>query len=144
MLDAFVDAGLEFIDTADAYSSWVPGREGGESETLIGKWLRRSGKREKGVIATTLEPECNASLKPFVHGAAAGLAARGAKMDGVGVSEALALIEIELANGRRRGFERGQAFLAGVADLPDGSRPAAKTIDTVAGPAFTCYHPRSN
>lgn len=52
LLDAWVDAGMNFIDTADVYSHWVPGHRGGESETLIGKWLRRSGKRERVVIAT--------------------------------------------------------------------------------------------
>ena len=39
LLDAFVDAGLNAIDTADVYSRWVPGHEGGESETIIGNWL---------------------------------------------------------------------------------------------------------
>ncbi len=48
----FVDAGLDFIDTADVYSAWVPGNEGGESETIIGKWLAKSGKRDKVVLAT--------------------------------------------------------------------------------------------
>ncbi|HEY0296010.1 MAG TPA: aldo/keto reductase [Bordetella sp.] len=52
VLDAFVDAGLNFIDTADVYSAWAPGHQGGESETLIGKWLARSGKRDRVVIAT--------------------------------------------------------------------------------------------
>jgi aryl-alcohol dehydrogenase-like predicted oxidoreductase len=52
ILDAFVDAGLDFIDTADVYSAWAPGHLGGESETIIGKWLKKSGKREKVVIAT--------------------------------------------------------------------------------------------
>ncbi|MFX1735349.1 aldo/keto reductase [Paraburkholderia sp. A1RI_3L] len=52
ILDAFVDAGLDFIDTADVYSAWVPGNEGGESETIIGKWLAKSGKRDKVVLAT--------------------------------------------------------------------------------------------
>ncbi|HEY1610449.1 MAG TPA: aldo/keto reductase [Paraburkholderia sp.] len=52
ILDAFVDAGLNFIDTADVYSRWVPGNQGGESETIIGKWLAKSGKRDKVVIAT--------------------------------------------------------------------------------------------
>ncbi|MCC8393246.1 aldo/keto reductase [Paraburkholderia sp. MMS20-SJTR3] len=52
ILDAFVDAGLNFIDTADVYSAWVPGNQGGESETIIGKWFRRSGKRERIVLAT--------------------------------------------------------------------------------------------
>jgi aryl-alcohol dehydrogenase-like predicted oxidoreductase len=52
LLDAFVDAGGNLIDTADVYSAWVPGNRGGESETIIGKWLQRSGKREQVLIAT--------------------------------------------------------------------------------------------
>ena len=46
LLDRFVEAGFNFIDTADMYSRWPPGNEGGESETIIGKWLKRSGKRD--------------------------------------------------------------------------------------------------
>jgi aryl-alcohol dehydrogenase-like predicted oxidoreductase len=52
LLDAFVDAGFNLIDTADVYSAWVPGNEGGESEAIIGQWLSQSGKRDKVVIAT--------------------------------------------------------------------------------------------
>jgi aryl-alcohol dehydrogenase-like predicted oxidoreductase len=52
LLDAFVDAGFNFIDTADVYSHWAPGNQGGESETIIGNWLQRSGARHKAVIAT--------------------------------------------------------------------------------------------
>ena len=52
LLDAWVDAGFNFIDTADVYSRWVPGHAGGESESVIGKWLQRSGKRAQVVIAT--------------------------------------------------------------------------------------------
>jgi len=52
VLDAFVDAGLNLIDTADAYSTWAPGNQGGESETIIGRWLKRSGKRDRVVVAT--------------------------------------------------------------------------------------------
>jgi aryl-alcohol dehydrogenase-like predicted oxidoreductase len=52
LLDAFVDAGFNLIDTADVYSRWVPGHVGGESETIIGKWLRKSGKRDQVVLAT--------------------------------------------------------------------------------------------
>ena len=52
VLDAFVDAGLDLIDTADVYSDWAPGNQGGESETIIGKWLAASGKRDQVVIAT--------------------------------------------------------------------------------------------
>jgi aryl-alcohol dehydrogenase-like predicted oxidoreductase len=53
VLDAFVDAGGTMIDTADVYSAWVPGHKGGESEALIGRWLKRDpAKRDKVVIAT--------------------------------------------------------------------------------------------
>src|SRR4029079_7659809 len=53
ILDAFVDAGGTMIDTADVYTAWVPGHVGGESETVIGKWLKRDpSKRDKVVIAT--------------------------------------------------------------------------------------------
>ena len=52
LLDAFVDHGFNLIDTADVYEAWVPGNEGGESETIIGNWLKKSGKRDRVVIAT--------------------------------------------------------------------------------------------
>ncbi len=75
ILDAFVDAGGTMIDTADVYSAWVPGHVGGESERLIGRWLKRDpSKRAKVVIATkvgfmtglspeTIGPACDASLQ---------------------------------------------------------------------------------
>jgi aryl-alcohol dehydrogenase-like predicted oxidoreductase len=52
LLDAFVDGGFNMIDTADTYPSWVPGNKGGESEALIGQWLKKSGKRAQVLIAT--------------------------------------------------------------------------------------------
>ncbi len=52
LLDAFLDAGFNAIDTADSYSRWVPGHQGGESERVIGNWLKQSGKRDRVVIAT--------------------------------------------------------------------------------------------
>ncbi|ODU97776.1 MAG: alcohol dehydrogenase [Rubrivivax sp. SCN 70-15] len=52
LLDAFVDAGFNLIDTADVYSRWVPGHTGGESETIIGCWLKAKGRRDRVVIAT--------------------------------------------------------------------------------------------
>ncbi|MEA3123852.1 MAG: hypothetical protein QOD67_871 [Caballeronia sp.] len=52
ILDAFVDHGLNFVDTADAYSQWAEGHQGGESEMVIGKWFKESGKRDKIVLAT--------------------------------------------------------------------------------------------
>jgi aryl-alcohol dehydrogenase-like predicted oxidoreductase len=54
LLDAALDAGLNFIDTADVYSRWVSGHAGGESETVIGKWFARSGRRSQVVLATKL------------------------------------------------------------------------------------------
>ena len=63
LLDALVDAGLNFIDTADVYSRWVPGNQGGESETLIGKWLKRSGKRDRVLIATKVGMEMGPDAK---------------------------------------------------------------------------------
>jgi aryl-alcohol dehydrogenase-like predicted oxidoreductase len=52
LLDAFVGGGFNAIDTADVYSAWVPGHEGGESESVIGRWLKASGKRDKVLILT--------------------------------------------------------------------------------------------
>jgi aryl-alcohol dehydrogenase-like predicted oxidoreductase len=52
ILDAFVDRGFSLIDTADTYSTWVPGHSGGESETIIGNWLKATGKRDRVLIAT--------------------------------------------------------------------------------------------
>ncbi len=52
LLDAFVDHGFDAIDTANVYSVWVPGHQGGESETILGKWFMQSGKRDKVVLAT--------------------------------------------------------------------------------------------
>ena len=67
LLDAWLDAGFNFIDTADAYSRWVPGHAGGESETVIGKWLKRGGRRNQVVIATKVGLDLGdgkAGLKP--------------------------------------------------------------------------------
>ena len=75
ILDAFVDAGGTMIDTADVYTAWVPGHQGGESETVIGRWLKRDlAKRDKVVIASkvgfvaglapeSIAPACDASLQ---------------------------------------------------------------------------------
>ncbi len=52
LLDAWVDIGFNAIDTADVYSRWAPGHTGGESEAIIGKWFKQSGKRDKVVLAT--------------------------------------------------------------------------------------------
>ena len=78
MLDRFVDAGFETIDTADMYSTWVPGNQGGESETIVGEWMKARGNRDgivlitkvgmempqgKGLSAAWIEQAVEASLK---------------------------------------------------------------------------------
>ena len=63
LLDAFVAAGFNLIDTADAYSRFAPGNRGGESETIIGKWLKQSGKRDKVIIATKVGLEMGPHAK---------------------------------------------------------------------------------
>lgn len=52
LLDALLEYNLNFIDTADVYSGWVDGNQGGESETIIGKWLKKSGNRDRMIIST--------------------------------------------------------------------------------------------
>lgn len=54
LLDAWLDAGFNFLDTADVYSRWHPGNGGGESETIIGKWMKARGNRGKIILATKL------------------------------------------------------------------------------------------
>ena len=63
LLDAFVAAGFNLIDTADVYSKWVSGNKGGESEAIIGKWLKQSGKRDQVVIATKVGAEMGPQQK---------------------------------------------------------------------------------
>ena len=57
LLDAFVDRGFDAVDTANVYSYWVPGHKGGESETILGKWFARSGKRDKVKLLTKVGSE---------------------------------------------------------------------------------------
>ena len=52
LLDRFAAAGLNAVDTADSYSRWVPGNQGGESETIIGKWMKSRGNRDKVIVVT--------------------------------------------------------------------------------------------
>ena len=63
LLDAFVAAGCNFIDTADLYSRWAPSHQGGESESIIGRWLKKSGKRNQVLIATKVGMEMGPDKK---------------------------------------------------------------------------------
>jgi aryl-alcohol dehydrogenase-like predicted oxidoreductase len=70
LLDAFTAAGFNMIDTADLYSAWAPGNKGGESETIIGKWIKRRGGRDKFLIASKvgweLSPTQKGLTKPYI------------------------------------------------------------------------------
>lgn len=63
LLDVLLEAGLTFIDTADVYSSWAPGNRGGESETIIGSWLKARGCRDRIVLATKVGSEMGPGRK---------------------------------------------------------------------------------
>ncbi len=63
ILDGFVAAGFNLIDTADIYSRWVPGHHGGESETILGRWLKRPGNRDKVLVATKVGMEMGPGAK---------------------------------------------------------------------------------
>ena len=69
LLDRFFDAGFNAVDTADVYSSWVPGNQGGESEAIIGKWLKQSGRpRDSAVIVTKVGSEMGPGKKGLKPG----------------------------------------------------------------------------
>jgi aryl-alcohol dehydrogenase-like predicted oxidoreductase len=73
LLDAFFSAGFDFIDTADVYSRWAPGNKGGESETILGKWMKQRGNRDKTIIATKvgmeMGPDKKGLSKSYIVGA---------------------------------------------------------------------------
>ncbi len=64
VLDQFVSGGYNFIDTADMYSRWKAGNVGGESETIIGKWMKDRGNREKLIIATKVGADMGEGANP--------------------------------------------------------------------------------
>lgn len=63
VLDAYAEAGGNCIDTADGYSIWVPGNKGGESETIIGEWMKRRGNRDRMIVATKVGWELSPTRK---------------------------------------------------------------------------------
>src|SRR5580698_9875691 len=64
VLDAYAATGFDFIDTADVYSKWVPGHTGGESETILGKWMKQRGNRARIILAT----KCGFEIAPGKKG----------------------------------------------------------------------------
>ena len=68
ILDRFADAGFETIDTADVYSSWVPGNRGGESEEIIGDWMKTRGRRDRTIVITKVGWDLGAGKKGLSAG----------------------------------------------------------------------------
>jgi aryl-alcohol dehydrogenase-like predicted oxidoreductase len=68
ILDAFIDSGFNFVDTADVYSVWAPGHKGGESETIIGNWVKRTGRRDRLIIGTKVGMEMAPERKGLSKG----------------------------------------------------------------------------
>ena len=91
VLDAFADRGYNFIDTADTYSWWVEGNRGGESESIIGKWMKQKGNRDKMIIATKVGSQNK------VHPADTRISA--SEQSGSVVAHALLLISVYLSSG---------------------------------------------
>ena len=81
ILDRFVAAGGTMIDTADVYSSWVPGHQGGESETLLGEWLKRRGRRDDVLIATKVGYDAGLSAETIAAAAEDSLRRLGTQID---------------------------------------------------------------
>jgi aryl-alcohol dehydrogenase-like predicted oxidoreductase len=73
VLDAFLAAGFNAVDTADVYSNWVPGHVGGESETVIGDWMQRRGTRDRVVLITKVGYVKGLSAKSIAEGVEASL-----------------------------------------------------------------------
>ena len=109
LLDAFVDAGLNAIDTADAYSRWVPGHSGGESETLIGRWLAADRRRRDRVVLIT---KVGSEMGPGQKGLSARWIAEAAE-----------------ASLRRLGVETVDLYLS---HWPDPTTPAEETLGAYA------------
>jgi aryl-alcohol dehydrogenase-like predicted oxidoreductase len=105
LLDRFFDAGLNAIDTADSYSMWAPGNKGGESESIIGKWLKHSpGRRDKAVIITKVGTELSPDKK------------------GLSAKRIAAAVEDSL---RRLQIERIDLYLS---HFPDAETPIEETL----------------
>ncbi len=109
LIDRFVERGFSMIDTADVYSIWVPGHRGGESETIIGKWLARGGARDKILIATKVGMDMQAAGK------------------GLSKSHILASVEASLRRLKTDYIDLYQAH------VDDASVPLEETLEAFAG-----------
>ena len=128
VLDAFVAQGGNSIDTADVYSAWAPGHKGGESETLIGKWLKRSGKRNSVVIGTKV-----GMLAPHT----------GLKRDGIiaGCEDSLRRLGVETIDlywlHKDDGKTQPDEFVGALEELVEAGKVRAIGLSNFVGSRFT-------
>lgn len=150
LLDAFVDSGFDLVDTADSYSYWVPGNEGGESETILGRWFRRSGKRDRVTLATKVGKwECHRGLAPATVQAAVEGSLRRLQTDVIDLYQAhqddpgtpLA----DTLGAFARLIEQGKVRAIGASNY-DAARlaEALDTSDRLGLPRYECLQPHYN
>lgn len=152
LLDAFVDAGFEFIDTADVYSRWAPGHSGGESEEAIGRWLARSGKRDKIVLATKVGMDMggeNTGLRPAYIRKAVEDSLRRLKTDRIDLYQAHRDDDQTPLEDTLRAFDQlireGKARVIGASNYTAARLAAALDVSEQAGLArYECLQPHYN
>ncbi len=152
LLDAFLDAGFDAIDTADVYSRWVPGHTGGESEAILGAWMKARGVRHRVMLAT----KCGSDMGP---------AGKGLHPDHIGRAveaslQRLGTDHIDLYQAHRpdpetpiadtlgafaRLVEQGKVRAIGTSnESPAQLREALETSRALGLPAFVTTQPRYN
>ncbi len=152
LLDAFVDAGFEFIDTADVYSRWAPGHRGGESEEVIGRWLAKSGKRDRIVLATKVGMDMggeNTGLKPDYIARAVEDSLRRLKTDRIDLYQAHRDDDQTPLEDTLRAFEKlvreGKARVIGASNYTAGRLSQALDVSEREGlPRYECLQPHYN
>src|ERR1700722_9639232 len=154
VLDALAGAGLNFIDTADVYSVWAPGHRGGESETVIGNWLKRSGRRKDVVIATKV----GMAMAPDRKGLSAAHIARSVEESlrrlqtdyidlyfshcddaGVPMEETLGIYQKPMAQGKVRAIGASNFTAARLAEALEVSRRSGLPRYEVLQPHYNLY-----
>ncbi|HEU0044256.1 aldo/keto reductase [Sphingomonas sp.] len=152
VLDAFVAGGGTMVDTADVYSAWAPGHKGGESETVIGEWLKRSGKRDRVLIATKvgmLPGEGGAKLAPARIAAACDASLRRLGVERIDLyyahqdDETVAQEEYLAAFARL--VEAGKVSVLGASNFTAARLRSANALAAAAGrPRFDVLQPEYN
>ncbi len=150
VLDAFVDGGGNLIDTADSYSAWVPGHRGGESEMLIGRWLKRSGKRDQVLIATKVGKWARQQgLSPINLQQAVEGSLRRLQIDHIDLYQAhqddATVLLADTLGGFARLIEQGKVRVIGASNYSAARfAEALATAERLGLPRYECLQPKYN